>query len=132
LRAWGQQPTVPTIGLLFAGFSGPAVKSISDFRSALADSGFVEGRNVRIEYHYADGKYDKLADFAADLVQSHVSLIVAIPNLNAARVAQSATTSIPILFMASEDPVKRGFVASLNRPGGNATTCRGLGGLCAR
>ena len=123
LAARAQQPAMPVIGFLFAGSAGPGMTSnvIAGFRKALAESGYVEPQTVTIEFRYAEGRYDKLAEFAADLVGRQVSVIVATPNLNAARAAQGATATIPILFMVSDDPVKLGLVATLNRPGGNAT-----------
>ena len=118
LAAHAQRATIPVIGFLFAGSAGPGMTSnvIAGFRKALAESGYVEPHTVTIEFRYADGRYDKLAEFAADLVGRQVSVIVATPNLNAARAAQGATATIPILFMVSDDPAKLGLVATLNRP----------------
>src|SRR6516164_1525556 len=121
LAARAQQPAVPVIGFLSAGSPGPDVTLLPAFRRPLAETGYVESQNVRIEYRYAEGQYDRLAELAADLVRQNVSVIVALPNINAARVAKAATSVIPIVFMASDDPVKQGLVASLNRPGGNVT-----------
>jgi putative ABC transport system substrate-binding protein len=121
--ARAQQPSMPVIGFLYAGSPGLGVtaNAITVLRRALAENGYVEGQSVTIEYRYAEGRYDKLPELAADLVRRQVSVLVATPNLNSARVAQAATGTIPILFMASDDPAKLGLVASLNRPGGNAT-----------
>jgi putative ABC transport system substrate-binding protein len=123
LAAHAQQPAMPVVGFLYAGSPGLGVtaNAITVFRRALAENGYVEGQSVTIEYRYAEGRYDKLPELAADLVRRQVSVLVATPNLNSARVAQAATATIPILFMASDDPAKLGLVASLNRPGGNAT-----------
>jgi putative ABC transport system substrate-binding protein len=123
LAAHAQQPAMPVVGFLYAGSPGLGVtaNAITVFRRALAENGYVEGQSVTIEYRYAEGRYDKLPELAADLVRRQVSVLVATPNLNSARVAQAATGTIPILFMASDDPAKLGLVASLNRPGGNAT-----------
>jgi putative tryptophan/tyrosine transport system substrate-binding protein len=117
-----QQAAMPVIGFLSAGSPGGVTANpIAAFRRVLADNGYVEGQSVTIEYRYAAGQYDRLPDLAADLVSRHVSVIVATPNANCAYAAKAATTTIPILFMASDDPSKLGLVASLSRPGGNAT-----------
>jgi putative ABC transport system substrate-binding protein len=124
LAARGQQPAMPVIGYLYAGSPGPGVAAngLAAFPSSfVADTGYVEGQNATIEFRYAAGEYNKLLEFAADLVSRQVSVIVATPNLNSARAAKTATETIPILFMVADDPVKLGLVASLNRPGGNAT-----------
>jgi putative ABC transport system substrate-binding protein len=122
LAARAQQPAMPLIGYLYAGSPGLfAANGIAVYRRALAESGYVEGQSVTIEYRYAEGQYDRLAELAADLVRRHVSVIVATPNNNSARAAKAATATIPILFMVGTDPTEFGLVASLNRPGGNAT-----------
>jgi putative tryptophan/tyrosine transport system substrate-binding protein len=118
LSTRAQQRATPVIGFLHAGSPHPPVAA---FRQTLADAGYVENQNVTIEYRYAEGQYDRLSEMAADLVRREVTVIVASPNANAARVAKAATGVIPIVFLVSDDPVKLGLVASLNRPGGNAT-----------
>jgi putative ABC transport system substrate-binding protein len=120
--ATAQQSAKPVIGFLSAGSpGGVTANAVVAFLRILADNGYVEGQNVTIEYRYAAGQYDRLPDLAADLVRQRVSLIVATPNHNSAYAAKAATTTIPILFMVGDDAAKLGLVASLNRPGGNAT-----------
>jgi putative ABC transport system substrate-binding protein len=117
LGARAQQVT-PVIGFLHAGSPSPPVVA---FPRTLAEGGYVENRNVTIEYRYAQSQYDRLPELAADLVMRKVTVIVASPNNNAARAAQAATNVIPTVFMVSADPAKLGLVASLSHPGGNAT-----------
>ena len=120
--AWGKQSPISVIGYLFAGLPGPAADGMAaNFRRALADNGFVEGQNIAIEYGYADGQYDRLPELAKELVRQPLSLLVATPNYNAALAAKAATSTIPILFISSQDPTKLGLVSSISRPGGNVT-----------
>ena len=116
-----QQRPAPVIGFLHAGSPGPVAPYMAEFRRALAKSGYVENQNVAIEYRYAEGQYDRLPELAADLVRRQVTVVVTAPSANAARTAKAATSTIPIVFIVDDDPVKFGLVASLNRPGGNAT-----------
>jgi putative ABC transport system substrate-binding protein len=118
--ARAQQPSMPVIGFLHAG-ARAASPPVTAFQRTLAEVGYVENRNVTIEYRYAEGQYDRLPELAANLVRQKVAVIVATPNTNAARAAKAATSVIPIVFMVSDDPVKLGLVASLSHPGGNAT-----------
>jgi putative tryptophan/tyrosine transport system substrate-binding protein len=109
------------VGFLHAGLSGPTASYMAEFRLALAQAGYVDNQNIAIDYRYAEGQYNRLPELAADLVRRQVTVIVTAPSTNVARVAKAATSAIPIVFMIDDDPVKFGVVASLNRPGGNAT-----------
>jgi putative tryptophan/tyrosine transport system substrate-binding protein len=118
--AAAQQPTIPVIGFMHARSADDTVGQVSAFRRGLAETGLVEGQNVKIEYHFADGEYDHLPLMAADLVRQAVNLIVAASDPSA-QAAKAATATIPIVFAVGNDPIKLGLVGSYNRPGGNAT-----------
>ena len=118
LAARAEQPAMPLVAYLSVGV--PPAHLLAVFKRGLAEAGFVEGRNVAIETPSADGHYDRLPALAADLVRRQVAVIVAI-TANPALAAKEATATIPIVFNVPEDPVELGLVASLARPGGNAT-----------
>jgi putative tryptophan/tyrosine transport system substrate-binding protein len=121
LAARAQQPGLPVVGYLYGGVPEAGVNHTAAFRKGLTEAGYVEGRNVTIEYRWGQNDSDRFAELAADLVRRRVSVIVTAGSSPASLAAKAATATIPIVFEIGADPVGIGLVASLNRPGGNVT-----------
>lgn len=130
LAALAQQPPIPTIGFLSSRSASESVELIAAFREGLSESGFVEPRNVNVEFRWADGHYDRHPMLSADLVSRQVSVIIT-NGVSGTLAAKSATTKIPIVFLTGVDPIQYGLVQSLSRPGGNLTGVWTLGNTLA-
>ena len=124
LAARAQQPTMPVVGYLHSGSSRLVARNTAIFLNALNEAGLVVGTNIAIEYRWAEHQYDRLPSLAADLVRRQVSILVSQGGSTSALAAKAATSTIPIVFSGGGDPVAQGLVASMNRPGGNATGVR--------
>src|SRR5262249_27170247 len=115
LAARAQQPAMPVIGYFSAGAAEPSEHTVSEFRKGLAEGGYAEGRNVQIEYRWANNQTERLSELAADLVRRRVAVIATPSSMVAAVAAKAATTTIPIVFGTGADPVKAGSTASTGR-----------------
>ena len=121
LSVCAQQPAMPVIGYLSSGSQGISGERLRMFLQGLSEAGISEGKNIAIEYRWAEGQYDRLPQLAADLVGRRVRVIVVPDSVVTARAAKVATSTIPIVFAIGADPVRSGLVTSFNRPGGNLT-----------
>src|SRR5215470_8015771 len=121
LSARAQQPTMPIVGFVSGRSANTSVREVGAFHKGFNETGYVEGQNATIEYHWLEGQYDRLPPLMADFVRRRVAVIATLGSNPAALAAKAATTTRPIVFSVGEDAVKMGLVTSLARPGGNAT-----------
>jgi putative ABC transport system substrate-binding protein len=128
VAARAQQPVIPVVGVLYGTSAAEWTRRMASFRQGLAEVGFVEGRNVAVEYRWADGQLDRMGWMAAELISRQVTVILVGGNTPATKALLAANQTIPIVFTSGVDPVAAGLVASLSRPGGNATGITLVGG----
>ena len=121
LSARAQQPTMPIVAFVSGRSANTSVREVAAFHKGFNETGYVEGQNVTIEYHWLEGQYDRLPPLMADFVRRRLAVIATLGSNPAALAAKAATTTRPIVFSVGEDAVKMGLVTSLARPGGNAT-----------
>jgi putative ABC transport system substrate-binding protein len=121
IEVHAQQAKMPSIAFIQGGSADGSARNVAAFRKALNETSYIEGQNVTVEYHWLEGRFDRLPALVADVVRRRVAVIATPGSIAAALAAKAATATIPIIFAVGEDPVKLGLVASLARPGGNAT-----------
>src|SRR5499427_7461679 len=121
LAARAQQPAMPVVAFISGGSADAQAARLAGFRKGLSEAGYAGAQNVTVEYHWLEGHYERLPTLLADLVRRRVAVITTSGSTEAALAAKTATATTPIVFGVPEDPVKLGIVASLARPGGNAT-----------
>jgi putative tryptophan/tyrosine transport system substrate-binding protein len=121
IGARGQPPSMPMVGFLNVGFADRSAHQVAAFRQGLKETGYIEGRNITVEFRWADGRYDRLPTLAADLIRREAAVILTGGGEAPFRAVRAASETVPIVFNIGNDPVQLGLVASLAKPGGNAT-----------
>jgi putative tryptophan/tyrosine transport system substrate-binding protein len=129
LVARGQQSPIPVVCLLHTGSALGNAESLAGFRQGFSEAGFIEGQSIAIEYHWADGHYERLPAMASDLARRRIAVVVAGGTTAPAEAFKAASSTIPIVFVTGDDPARSGLVASFNRPGGNVTGVYFFNGL---